>query len=232
MPCKMQGRHTGELLAAMSKIKLQPQNATAPVYRHADRHPGFDPVFFDSAEEGKVGVGYGGVRGVGGAAIFFVGFGKVGVGGVYAGDDADGVRDVALHLQLRSEILGRGHWFDAGVRVVPAQSLHTVFIKLCAAFKDLHVADFHSVRPQLLRVPARVLICTDASRAGVKHTARTCGRRKSAQCKWCAGCRRPCPRTCPCSHSRSRTARGVIWRTGPQPVYEPGNRLGASASAI
>jgi hypothetical protein len=166
----MQGGHTGELLAVVSKIQPQAQSASAPVYGHADCHPSLHTVLFDGAEEGKVGVGYGGVGGVARATVLFGRFGKVGVGGVYAGDDADGVRDVALHLQLRGQILGRGHRFDARVRVIPAQCLHTVFVKLCAAFKDLHVADFHGVRSQLLRIPVRGLICTSACRVLVKYT--------------------------------------------------------------
>jgi hypothetical protein len=93
----------------------------APVNRHADRHSCLDSSFVNGAEKGKVGIGYGEVLGLRGASVFFSGRAKVGVGGVYAGDYADGIRNVALHLQLCAEVLGRGHGLDAGVRVVPVQ---------------------------------------------------------------------------------------------------------------
>ena len=132
--------------------------AHAPVYCHADGNSGLDSSFFNSAEKGKVGIGYGKVLGFRRASVFFVRRPKVSVGGVYAGDYTDGIRNVALHLQLSVEVLGGGHGLDAGVRVIPTERFHAVFVEFCAAFKDLHIADFNGVWAQLLGLPARVLI--------------------------------------------------------------------------
>lgn len=95
--------------------------AHAPVNRYADGHSCLDSSFFNGAKKGKVGIGYGKVLGLRRASVFFSGRAKVGVGGVYARDYTDGIRNVALYLQLCVEVLGGGHGLDAGVRVVPAQ---------------------------------------------------------------------------------------------------------------
>ena len=203
--------------------------ANEPVNCDVDGHTGLAAVVFKSAKKGEVGVGDRSMRGVRGARVFFRCCPKVCVGRVDAGYNADGVGDHALHLQLRIQVFGRGHGLDAGMRVVPTEHFHAIFFELCAALKHLHVAHFYRIRPQELGVPACVLMSWFT--LSDLEQERTDDRGKSARCKWCAAAHLPCPQTCPCSRSHSRTARGAKWRIILQPECARGSRHGAWVSA-